>query len=323
MKGVDRVFDEGTQGRDFGPAGDIGKDFVKNLITMGPALATLKAALDVIIEIFVQAADMANFFGQGLQSIFDPLNELITAIADGLSPAFDILGSIFEVIGGVIGGIVNVLKPIFKLIKAILKPFSAFFAVLRVIGAMFSRLGSVIGDVIEWALKPVINAFEWIAEAIIKTINWVIRGINKLKVFGTYQEVSLEGRRHVPPEEMEKEKEQDKEPDDRAAKQRARMIAELKILRKINEDMEKEMRIQAQAAREVVRVKEIGSITEARQRGVISQGQSADEAQPLNVRVIATLDPREVDRHMLSADGQRAQMTAIRMNRGEIGEMVS
>ena len=322
-QGIDRVFDEGTQGRDFGPAGDIGKDFAKNMITMGPALATLTAAIQVITEIFVQAADMANFFGQGLQAIFDPLNQLMTAIADGLSPAFDALGSVFELIGGIIGGIVNAIKPLFKLLKAFLKPISAVFAVLRVVGAMFSRIGSVIGDIIEFALKPIIWWYEKLAAAIISVINYVIRAINALKIFGTYQEVSLEGKRHVPEEELEKEKEKEAPKDDTDNKQRARIIAELEMLRRINEDMEKEMRIQAQAAREVVRVKEIGSITEARQRGIISQEQSANEAQPLNVRVIATLDPREVDRHMMSADGQRAQMTNIRMNRDEIREMTA
>ena len=81
------------------------------------------------------------------------------------------------------------------------------------------------------------------------------------------------------------------------------------------------MRIQAQAAREVVRVKEIGSITEARERGVISREQAADEPQPIDLRVVATLDPREIDRHMVTENGQRAQMANIRMYREGVREM--
>lgn len=323
-KAIDRVFEEGTQGRDFGPAGDIGKDFAKNAITMGPALAALIAALEVITEILVQAAGMANLFGAGLQEVFDPLNRLITLVAEALSPVFNMLGDVFSYIGGIISALVSIIRPFLKLIKAILKPFQAIFRIFAVLGQLFKQVGQAIGAVIMIALKPLIDAFMWLAEGIISLINWIIRAYNSVvSLFGmsTLDEVTLEGKRHIPDEEKEKEK-AEKE-DKKADGQRAKMLAELRLLRRINEDMEKEMRIQAQAAREVVRVKEIGSITEARQRGIISQEQSASEPQPVNLRVVATLDPREVDRHMASERSQRVQLTNIRMNREGIREMVS
>ena len=321
---IDRVYEEGTQGRDFGPAGDITKDFAKNVITMGPALAGLIAALQLITEIFVQAADMANLFGEGLQMFFDPLNELITIIADTLSPVFNILGNIFASVGHVLGGFVSIVKPIFKVIKSVFQVIQAIATPFKVLANVVGLVMKAIGVLYQKALQPLVNFFTNLAKTIISMVNSVIRVINKL-IPGTRWDldyVSLEGKRHVPPEEKEEEV-KDKARDDKADKQRAKMLAELTLLRRINQDMEKELRIQAQAAREVVRVKEIGSITEARQRGVISQEQASNNPQPLNLRIVATLDPREVDQHMASESSQRVQLTNIRMNREGIRAMVS
>ena len=322
---TDRIFEEGTQGRDLGPAGDIGKDFVSNLITMGPVLAALIAALQLITEILVQAADMANLFGEGLQAFFDPMNELITLVADSLSPVFNILGNIFSNIGQVASGFVAIARPIFKVIKSIFQVFQALATPFKVLANVVGLVLKAIGVLYSIALKPLADFFTNLARTIVSMINRVIDAINSL-IPGTRWDldyVSLEGKRHVPEEEKEQELAKDREPDDTANKQRAKMLAELELLRRINQDMEKELRIQAQAAREVVRVKEIGSITEARQRGIISQEQAASEPMPLNMRVIATLDPREVDRHMGSEESQRVQMTNIRMNRDGIRDMVS
>ena len=320
---VDRIYSEGTQGRDFGPAGDIGADFTKNLITMGPALATLKAALDVIIEILVQAADFAHLFGAGLQEFFDPINRLITLIASTLSPLFNMLGDVFAFIGGVLDGFVSILKPFLDLIKAILKPFQAIFRIFKVLGQLFKQIGQAIGAVIKIALQPLIDAFMWLAEAIISLINWIIRGYNSVvRLFGmsTLDEVTLEGERHIPEEEKEKEKDKEEKKDRKKGLNiSAQMLAALKRMNKV---LEKEAAARAQAAREVVRVKEIGSITEARARGVISQDQTAESPQPLAVRIVNVNDPREIAAALATSEGERAVLNVNRRNAPEMQEMM-
>ena len=227
---IDRVYNEGTQGRDFGPAGDIGADFAKNAVTMGPEIAALKAALDVLIEIFVQAADMANLFGEGLQMFFDPLNKLITIIADTLSPVFNILGNVFANVGQVLGGFVSILRPIFKVVKSVFQVIQAITTPFKVLANVVGLVMKAIGVLYQKALKPLSDFFNNLARTIVSMINRVIDVINSL-IPGKRWDldyVSLEGKRHVTPEEEEAMKDKDKEKDDKADKQRAKMLAELR-----------------------------------------------------------------------------------------------